>query len=175
VFAIVVYIPDRLAAFLDDLRRELVPSYNPHAHVSVLPPRPLQVDWRVASEQARTLTESSAPFEIALTSVQVFHETSVIYIGVGDGAAELYRLHAAMNRDALAYAEPFEYHPHITLAQEIPEGRVAELADLARRRWEAYSGPRGFHADRAVFVRNESGTSWIDLAEYSFGAATVLK
>ena len=38
VFALVVYIPDPLGRFLDDLRRELVPHYNPHAHVSVLPP-----------------------------------------------------------------------------------------------------------------------------------------
>ena len=41
VFALVVYIPGPLGVFLDELRRELVPHYNPHAHVSVLPPRPL--------------------------------------------------------------------------------------------------------------------------------------
>ena len=51
VFALVIYIPDPLGRFLDDLRRELVPGCNPHAHVSVLPPRPLAVDWQVASEQ----------------------------------------------------------------------------------------------------------------------------
>ena len=55
VFALVIYIPGPLGKFLDDLRRELVPSYNPHAHVSVLPPRPLAVDWRLASDQARAL------------------------------------------------------------------------------------------------------------------------
>ena len=31
VFALVIYIPDPLGQFLDDLRRELVPHYNPHA------------------------------------------------------------------------------------------------------------------------------------------------
>ena len=48
VFALVIYIPDPLGRFLDDLRTELVPGCNPHAHVSVLPPRPLAVDWQVA-------------------------------------------------------------------------------------------------------------------------------
>ena len=60
VFALVIYIPDPLGLVLDDLRRELVPTYNPHAHVSVLPPRPLAVDWNIASDQARALTEVNA-------------------------------------------------------------------------------------------------------------------
>src|SRR5271157_1965000 len=41
VFALVIYVPEPLGRFLDDLRRELSPASNPHAHVSVLPPRPL--------------------------------------------------------------------------------------------------------------------------------------
>jgi 2'-5' RNA ligase len=173
VFALVIYIPGPLGGFLDDLRRELVPHYNPHAHVSVLPPRPLQVDWQEASEQARALTEGWAPFDVELTSIQVFQRTEVIYIEIGGGAGQLYDLHAAMNRSALAFAEPYEYHPHITLAQEIPHERVSELTDLARRRWQEYQGSRVFRADRAVFVQNTSENCWIDLAEYSLGAVTV--
>lgn len=46
VFALVIYIADPLGGFLDDLRRELIPHYNPHAHISVLPPRPIPIDWR---------------------------------------------------------------------------------------------------------------------------------
>jgi 2'-5' RNA ligase len=173
VFALVIYIPAPLGRFLDDLRRELVPHYNPNAHVSVLPPRPLQVDWQQASEQARCLTEGWAPFEIELTSIEIFERTDVIYIGIGAGATELYSLHAAMNRSALAFDEPFTYHPHITLAQEIPHDRVSELKELARRRWAEYGGPRSFRAERAVFVQNASGNCWLDLAEYSMGAVAV--
>ncbi len=51
VFALVIYIPDPLGRFLDDLRTALVPGCNPHAHVSVLPPRPLAVDWQVAASR----------------------------------------------------------------------------------------------------------------------------
>jgi 2'-5' RNA ligase len=175
VFALVIYIPEPLGGFLDDLRRELVPHYNPHAHVSVLPPRPLQVDWQSASRQARASIEGIAPFEVELTSIQVFQQTNVIYIEVGAGAAELYGLHSAMNRSALAYQEPFEYHPHITLAQEIPIDRVGEQTDLARRRWREYTGPRHFRADRAVFVQNATGTCWVDLADFVLGAVAVQK
>src|SRR5690242_4420576 len=79
VFALVIYIPEPLGSFLDNLRRELVPSYNPHAHVSVLPPRSLLVDWRIAAEQVRVLTESWLPFDIELTGIDVFCETDVLY------------------------------------------------------------------------------------------------
>ncbi len=173
VFALVIYIPGPLGIFLDDLRRELVPHYNPHAHVSVLPPRPLAVEWQKASEQARALTEGWPPFEVQLTEIQVFPTTNVIYIEVGGGASELFRIHAAMNRTDLAFDEPFPYHPHITLAQEIPPEKVGEITDLARRRWKGFAGPRSFRAERAVFVQNTVSGCWLDLAEYSLGAVPV--
>lgn len=173
LFALVIYIPDPLGRFLDDLRRELVPHYNPHAHVSVLPPRCLAVPWAAASEQARALTEGWAPFDIELSSIGVFPATEVIYIEIGRGASEMRSLHAAMNTGALDWNEPFEYHPHITLAQDIPHEEVERLTELARRRWAEYPGSRVFRAERAVFVRNAGDNCWVDLAEYCLGGVTV--
>jgi hypothetical protein len=173
LFALVIYIPDPLGGFLDDLRRDLVPGCNPHAHVSVLPPRGLAVPWDTASEQARRLTEGWAPFDIELAHVEVFPATEVIYIEIGRGADQMRSLHSAMNSGALDWNEPFAYHPHITLAQDIPHERVAELTEAARRRWAEYGGARVFRAERAVFVQNAGDNCWIDLAEYSLGAVTV--
>lgn len=173
VFALVIYIPDPLGISLDDLRRELVPSYNPHAHVSVLPPRPLAVDWKTASDQARALAEGWAPFDVELTGLQVFPVTDVLYLEVGSGASELRRMHAAMNVDALEFEEPFPYHPHVTLAQELPHESVPAMRDLACSRWTGYRGTRTFRAERAVFVQNTLNNRWIDLAEYSLGTVAV--
>jgi 2'-5' RNA ligase len=170
VFALVIYVPDPLGRFLDDLRRELVPHYNPHAHVSVLPPRTLSVGWETASGQARALTESRAPFDVELTSVGVFPVTDVIYLEVGAGSQELHGLHSEMNAAALECSEPYPYHPHITLAQDIAHECVTEMDELARRRWAEFRGPRTFRADRAVFVQNTHDNCWIDLAEYTLGA-----
>src|SRR5271157_3877049 len=116
VFALVIYIPDPLGRFLDDLRRELAPHSNPHAHVSVLPPRPLAVEWQAAAEQARALTEGWARFQIELSGLQIFPVTNVIYLEIGAGGADLRRMHAAMNTGVMEFQEPFPYHPHITLA-----------------------------------------------------------
>lgn len=173
VFALVIYIPGPLGAFLDDLRRELVPHYNPHAHVSVLPPRPLAVDWQTASAQLRAEAASWSPFDVELTNLDIFCLTEVIYLEVGGGARELRRMHEAVNSAALAFQDPFPYHPHITLAQEVPHERVPEVFALARRRWEEFGGARSFRAERAVFVQNTTRNIWLDLAELPLGSLAV--
>ena len=173
VFALVIYIPDPLGRFLDDLRRDLVPGCNPHAHVSVLPPRPLAVDWQAAGEQVRVCAGNWAPFDIVLKRIRIFPVTNVIYLELGEGETEMFRIHAAMNSQALAFDEPFEYHPHITLAQEIPPGQVAAVNRRAQELWDGFTGPRSFRAERTAFVQNTLGNCWIDLAEFSLGAVTV--
>jgi len=173
VYALVIYLPDPLGRFLDELRRELVPGCNPHAHVSVLPPRPLAVDWQVAGEQVRACAANWAPFDIVLGRVCVFPVTNVIYLELSEGAGEMFRIHAAMNSQALEFDEPFAYHPHITLAQELPPGDVAAVNGRAQELWEGYSGPRTFRAEQTAFVQNTLGNCWIDLAQYSLGAVTV--
>ena len=173
VYALVIYIPDPLGRFLDDLRKELVPGCNPHAHVSVLPPRPIAVDWQVAGEQVRACAGNWTPFEIKLESIRIFPVTNVIYVELGQGAEEMFRIHAAMNSQALEFDEPFAYHPHITLAQEIPPAGVPAVHGRAQEIWEAYRGPRSFRAERVTFVQNTLGNCWIDLAEFSLGAVAV--
>jgi 2'-5' RNA ligase len=169
IFALVIYIAPPLGDFLDDLRRELVPHYNPHAHVSVLPPRPLPVDWRVASDHVRAQALCWEPFDVELGDIEIFPVTNVIYIGLGKGEQELRRMHAATNSNCLAFEEPFVYHPHITLAQEIPHDDVQRVRELAVRRWHEFNGQRRFRADHAVLVQNTLSNRWLDLAGYTFG------
>ena len=173
LYALVIYLPDPLGAYLDDLRREMVPGCNPHAHVSVLPPRPLPVAPEAAIEEARGIVGGFAPFDIELGRIEKFDVTDVIYISVEDGAGQLRRMHQTLTKGALAYQEPFAYHPHVTLAQEIEEGQVASLAELATRRWREFQGPRRFRAEGTVFVRNSQGNRWIDLADGPLRASPV--
>jgi 2'-5' RNA ligase len=173
VFALVIYLPEPLGRFLDDLRCELVPHDKPHAHVSVLPPRPLAVDWAIASEQVRSLMETWSPFEIELAEIDIFPVTNVIYLQLGRGASELEGLHGAMNSGALEFHEPFSYHPHVTLAQELCGADVTAAHELARRRWQSYQGKRSLRAERAVFVQNTLHNVWVDLAEFGLGTVVV--
>lgn len=173
LYALVIYLPEPLCGFLDDLRRELVPGCNPHAHISVLPPRPLPVAPEAAIEEARGIVGGFDPFDIELGRIEKFDETDVIYISVEGGTAQLRQMHRSLNRGALALEEPFPYHPHVTLAQEFDGGQLEALLALASRRWREFRGPRRFRAVSTMFVRNTRGDEWVDLVSGPLRAAPV--
>jgi 2'-5' RNA ligase len=173
LYALVIYLPDPLGSFLDDLRLEIAPGCNPHAHVSVLPPRPLPVEPDAAIAEARETVASFAPFEIELGGIEKFDSTDVIYISVDGGADQLQQMHQSLNAGALGFDEPFPYHPHVTLAQDIPPDALAPLRELAAARWGAFPGPRSFLARSTMFVRNPRGNLWVDLADGPLRAAPV--
>ena len=171
LYALVIYLPPPLGSFLDGLRLEMVPGCNPHAHVSVLPPRPLPLAPEAAIAESRRIVAEFPPFDIELGQIEVFPQTEVIYISVEGGTEQLRRMHGALNQGALAFEEPFEYHPHVTLGQELEPGHAGPLLELAALRWREFTGKRTFLAERAVFVRNTHGRLWTDLADGPLQAA----
>jgi len=173
LFAAVVYIPDPLATFLDDLRKEMVPGCVVHAHVTVLPPRPLQVGPEAAVTAARSVAEDFVPFVIEAGEVEIFRATDVIYIGIKEGADQLREMYKALNRGPLAFQEAFAYHPHITLAQGLVPDQVDRLYTLARDRWQAFPHAKRLFADRMHFVQSTNACTWLDLAEFSLRGVPV--
>ena len=173
LFAAVVYIPDPLAKFLDDLRREMAPGCVVRAHVTVLPPRPLQVTPEAAVSTARSIAEDFAPFEIEAGDVEIFRATDVIYIGIRKGVDQLREMYRALSRGPLAFEETFAYHPHVTLAQGLLPENVERLYRLARDRWEAFPHAKRLFADRVNFVQSTNACTWVDLAEFSLRGVPV--
>src|ERR1700747_2627316 len=96
-FALVTYIPEPLAGFLDRLRQELVPNCFLRAHVTALPPRPLSASPDAAREEVRTLAKQFAPFEIQLADIDVLPVSDVIYLQITNGRETLKQMHDAMN------------------------------------------------------------------------------
>lgn len=168
-FAVVSYIPDPLAGFLDRLRQELVPKCFLRAHVTILPPRPISSSVAEAWEAVRSLISSVPPFEIELTDIQVFPVSDVIYINISAGSQELQRMHAVLNVNGLRYGEPFPYVPHVTLAQNLQSDEVDELARVARMRWSEYAAPKNFWVEKALFVQNTKKNQWMDLGQTALG------
>jgi hypothetical protein len=164
-YALVAYIDGKLGDFLFRLRQEIVPGCNLRSHVSILPPRPLSGEQDQATDFVRARTRSQAAFAVTLGHIEVFPVTNVIYIGIGDGLTELHAMHGKFNAEALQYKEPFPYHPHITLAQEIPAADHAKVHELCLTRWREYDGPRQFPVETLTFVQNTSKCGWLDLAE----------
>lgn len=172
-FALVSYIPDPLGNFLDRLRLELVPGCSPHAHVTILPPRPICADEGQAAEELSEIAENFSGFDIELGEVEIFPVSKVVYIGISRGEPELREMYRALNRGAVAFREPFPYHPHVTLAQNFPLASLDGLAEIATRRWREYRQKRCFFVHSLDFVKNLDGNCWKDLANIQLRAIPV--
>src|SRR5688572_7996670 len=97
-FALVTYLPEPLGSYLNAIREELVPDCNVYTHVTVLPPRPLKGSAEGAWQRIVSEARETPLFQIETTQVEIFAETSVIYLGIGDGGSELRRMHERLNR-----------------------------------------------------------------------------
>ncbi|HYL35788.1 MAG TPA: 2'-5' RNA ligase family protein [Bryobacteraceae bacterium] len=168
-FALVSYIPDPLAGFLDRLRRELVPTCFLRAHVTILPPRPVSTSPDDAWSMIREIIPHFAPFQVEMTGVEVFPASDVIYISVGRGSEELKQMHDAMAVKGLGFQEAFAYHPHVTLAQDLKPDELDELVRVARARWNEFRFDRSFRVEKAVFVQNTRRDDWLDIGECTLG------
>lgn len=164
-FALISYIPEPLAGFLDSLRCELVPRCQAKSHLTVLPPRPLASGLpEEAWSELNDSLNGFPPFRVELGSIEVFEDTNVIYLSIGAGYRELEQMHTALNQGPLQFAEPYQYHPHVTLAQQLMSNDVDAAAALARRRWKDFPYSHGFTVERLTFVQNTSENQWADLA-----------
>ena len=174
-FALVAYVPSPLGKYLDDLRCELAPNCIPRAHVTILPPRPLQAA-EAAWKDICSLAREVAPFMVSGGSIRVFPDTKVIYLEIDESAGRQFRhLHDLLNTGPLEFEEVFEYHPHITLAQELKGEDVPRVVERASQLWNAYPGERRFLIDSMTFVHTTDGKHWEDLAQLTLGAVPVVR
>jgi 2'-5' RNA ligase len=162
-FALVSYIPNPLGRFLDLLRLRLAPECRPHAHVTILPPRPLLSPVECAESELRATTSHFHSFEVQLGNVEIFEKTDVIYIQVLRGEKEIREMHQQLNFGVAHFEEPHLFHPHITLAQNLPQERVQETLKLARQLWSEWNGMVSFPVEELSFVQNTLENIWLDL------------
>jgi 2'-5' RNA ligase len=165
-FALVCYIPDPLGAYLSKVRKELVPGCFARSHVTILPPRPLRVPPEAAIAALHDDLKDAIPFTLELSQVEIFKTSSVVYIGVGTGRNELVDMHSALNKDSLSFDEPHQYHPHVTLAQDLRPDQVVGMCEKARKLWSSYKGPAKFGVEALTFVQNTESCHWIDLETF---------
>ena len=170
-FALVSYLPEPLAGFLERLRKELVTECRSKPHVTILPPRPLECSTEEAWTAMRAGLADFQPFHIELGSIEVFPVTNVVYLSVTHGGGELRFLHDRLNAGCLAFEEPFAYHPHLTLAQDLDPADVAALTATAVARWRDFVHPRSFDVDQLTFVQNTFANRWTDLRSLRLAGA----
>ena len=173
-FSLVSYIPGPLGEFITTLRQELVQGCIAQSHVTVLPPRPIGVPAEEAEDTLRRWVEPFPSFEVEILDIGLFSQTNVVIAEIGAGRSELIEMHEALNAGPLAFDEPFDYHPHITLAQNFPAEDVPAIHARARERWMHEAPARSFLVDSLIFVQNTVGNRWIDLAECELRGAVAV-
>jgi 2'-5' RNA ligase len=174
-YALVGYVKSPVGEFVENLRRELHPDL-PHlaAHITLLPPRPLQGAESTALQVLAGICGQAEPFEVTLGDMESFVPTTpTVYIRVAHAASRLLELHDQLNTQALAFAEEWPYIPHLTIVKMATEPAAERALAIARERWRQYSGTRRILLDRLTFVREDAQNCWVDLAPVPLGGSLV--
>jgi 2'-5' RNA ligase len=174
-YALVAYLHNPAGGFVETLRRELHPDL-PHlaAHLTILPPRPIQGTEQAALELLERVCGNEEPFEVTLGDVETFVPvTPTVYIRVQGAALRMSELHSKLNTEALAFGEQWPYIPHLTIAKMNAEQPARTAFEIARERWAHYAGSRRILLERLTFVREDTENCWVDLAPIPLGRRLV--
>ncbi|CAA9261223.1 MAG: 2H phosphoesterase superfamily protein Bsu1186 (yjcG) [uncultured Blastococcus sp.] len=164
VLGVVVPIPQPWAQLLVDWRTKvgdpqaaLVPP-----HVTLLPPTEVPVKDRAAiSAHLAEVARRHPPFDMHLSGTGTFKPVSdVVFIAVARGIGNCELLSNDVRRGPLARSLAFPYHPHVTVAHDVPE----DMLELA------YDGLADLSAEFRVtafteFEQTRDG-AWAIAAEY---------
>jgi 2'-5' RNA ligase len=170
VLGVVVLVPEPWAQLLVEWRAKcgdpqasLVPP-----HVTLLPPTEVPVGDRPAiSAHLAAVAAAHAPFDMHLAGTATFRPVSeVVYVRVARGMAECERIAADVRRGPLARPLSFPYHPHVTVAHDVP----TDMLDMAS------TGLSDLEAEFRVtsFTEFEQlpGGAWAVAREYPLTSAT---
>ena len=172
-YALVSYLAGPLGGFLNELRRELDPDSDGMSHLTILPPRTLPRGSGEVWDTLKVRLRSFEPFDVELGNVEVFPQTRVIYLSVGTGFRELVHMHEKLNCGSASFVEPFEYHPHVTLAQDLDGQSFDKALALCGERWDQFKHSRCHAIDRLTFVQNTLDECWTDLAALDLASHVV--
>ncbi len=148
--ALVQYLSEPLRSAVYSLR-ELIPGKQlPEPHITVLPPRPLEIPIAAACAQVTALLHNVTAFEVELSDVCYFPETNFLYVDVLGGNSKLFDIHGQLNRGDLSYTEVFEFRPHLTLGGPVPVEALKSAHAEAERAWKNFGFQRHVAIDEIV-------------------------
>jgi 2'-5' RNA ligase len=170
MYAAVAYVRNPVGIFVEELRRELHPAHtHADAHITILPPRPLQGSEDHAMDVLQEVCSAAQPFEVTMGDVETFiPATPTVFLRVAYGAYRMRELHDAINRNGLEFCEPWPYMPHLTIVKADTMEAARKVVGIARRRWDEFKSGRKIHIASVTFVKG-NGERWIDLAPVPLG------
>jgi 2'-5' RNA ligase len=105
------------------------------AHVTLLGPTEVEAaDLAAIADSLAEVAAGYPPFRLLLRGTGTFRPlTEVVFVAVAAGISECEQLNAAIQNIAgIERAARFPYHPHVTVAQDVPSAQLdAAFRDLA--------------------------------------------
>ena len=147
------------AGFGDPLAGHIPP------HVTLLGPTYLDAGaLGVVGEHLAAVSRSHEPFMLHLRGTGTFRPVSaVVFVQVVQGISECERLEHAVRSGPLASERQFNYHPHVTVAHDLPD------AALDRAFEELSDFDASYLIDRiAVFEHGDDGV-WRPILDFPLG------
>ncbi|HET7900244.1 MAG TPA: 2'-5' RNA ligase family protein [Candidatus Nanopelagicales bacterium] len=155
LIGVAVAVPDPWAAELERWRAELG---DPQAgaipaHVTLLPPTPVESAALDEVEQHLAAAAASVePFAVRLRGTATFRPVSpVVFVALTAGISGCESLEAAVRSGPLHRALDHPYHPHVTVAHDLPD----DLLDRAERELASYAAD--FVVGEILLYTHESG------------------
>ena len=135
---VAVAIPEPWATQLQDYRARLgdsTASMIP-THITLVPPTAVDADVVDEIEaHLKDVAETVDAFHVHLRGTGTFRPVSpVVFVAVVEGISSCEQLASAVRRGPLEVGLTFPYHPHVTVAHDLPEEALdrafGELADF---------------------------------------------
>jgi 2'-5' RNA ligase len=134
-------------------------------HVTLIPPTEMNAEeFNDVVAHLEVVAAHQWPFEIQLRGTGSFRPVSpVVFVALAAGISDCERLESAIRRGPLARGLKFNYHPHVTVAHDVPpeilDRAFLELADYQAQFPVAQFG---------LFERGDDGV-WRTEREFAFG------
>lgn len=176
---VVLPVPEPVATEIDGLRRALGDGALGRIapHLTLVPPVNVPVEeMDLATEVLRAAAGVNGPLVVQLGPPTTFWPvTPVVFLGVSDaegvgpGETErLHRLRRSVFRGPLERTLTHDFVPHVTLADELAEARIAPAVAALSDFW------RTVRFDRVALLQEGVGRRWSPLFEVSLGAGSVV-
>jgi 2'-5' RNA ligase len=138
-------------------------------HITLLPPTPLAPAQRVQfADHLATVAASHQPFRVRLAGSNTFRPVSpVVFVVLVEGAEGCAGVQEAVCSGPVSPALQFDYHPHVTVAHDLPEDAL-DRALSALSGYQAEFEATGFE----LFERDDEGY-WHAGREFIFSAPAV--
>jgi 2'-5' RNA ligase len=151
---------------LDDYRRSLEGRLDAPAHITLVPPTDVpeqQLEELLVAVGA--VARAHAPFLVHVRGTGTFRPVSpVVFAVVVEGISACESLEADLRCGALAGTRRFPYHPHVTLAHDVPPSTLD-------RAFDEYASFEARFVVSAFTLYRGNGEGWHSVAEYPLGGA----